>query len=207
MWQPIDGQSQRPLQLSDRDYPCLIHGADKSGASFFTIALTAALVRQGRPVVFLCAKPAGVIALQQELGLPPPRVKVKNVNSQAAATLEEHQLVSIYSSRPADLLVHLRALRDWAERVVVIKNIDALLTPGVWATVQAHHQLILSGDVARTSAPLLEKYFQSTVAFSRWPVGWLDIRQTLPTYVGEYRRGKNVRQVLLAEKPTTPFPG
>ncbi|MBI5466972.1 MAG: hypothetical protein HY975_02040 [Candidatus Kerfeldbacteria bacterium] len=199
MWQPSSGEAGRSFRLADRDYPCIIHGAEKSGASFFTIALTADLVRQGQPVVFICAKSAGVLALQRELELLAPGVKTKEIGSQTAAQLEEHQLVTIFSHRPADILVHLRALHDWAERVMVIKNIDTLLTPGVWATVQSHRQLILSGDVASTSAPILERNFRSSIAFSKWPAGWLDIRQPLPTYAGEYRHGKIVKQVFLSE--------
>lgn len=198
-WQPVDAKTQWPWRPTARQLPLGIHGTPKSGASFFTIALTADLVRRGRPVVFLCAHGDGVLALQRELGLQKSSVKFDDVTAQAAVDLSAHQLVTLYSSQPGILLSRLRGLRDWSERLIVIKNIETVLSPALYTIVRPHRQLILSGDFNGQLIRSQPQDYASTIAFSEWPKDWGRHRDTLPSYVGILTTGSNNRQLILKE--------
>lgn len=200
MWQPIDAQTGKQIVFKPSDWPIAIHGAPKSGSSFFTIVLVADLIRRGEKVVFMCAKGEAIRALQVELGLSQPVAKYAEVTSGAATDLKEMQLVTLLKRKSADLVMSLRALSDWSERVVVIKNAEETLTPELWGIVRSHKKLILSGDFAKEKVDVDQKLFSSSIIFSRSPGHWHHQRSSLPTFIGDAIIEKKQQQLIVREE-------
>ncbi|MEK7637418.1 MAG: hypothetical protein AAB402_03495 [Patescibacteria group bacterium] len=203
MWIPVDAETDQPAVFSDSDWPLLIHGASKSGAAFFTVALTAELIRRGERVVFICAAGEAIRALQSELQLKPSAAHFSRVSRQAAAVLEEMQLVTLLKRRGTDPLTSLRALKDWNQRAVVIVNVEDTLTPQLWAVVKSHRRLILSGDFEKEKIDIDQKIFSSSILFSVSPGHWHRQRSSLPTYIGQVFRGRRSFQTILREVPAS----
>lgn len=199
-WRFVDATTQRPLTWDEGDWPCFIHGAERSGASFSTIILTAELVRRGQNVAFLCARAEAVLALERELRLDRPKVRAKAVTRATASPLAESQLVTMHHDRGEFLLRSLRALSDWSERIVVVKNVERVLTPGLWSVLQTHPRLILSGDAGRLPINLPTDHFFRLIGFSTWPDGWSMTRPAnLPKYAGHMIQRGQERTVIALE--------
>lgn len=200
MWQPIDTQTGKRVVLKLSDWPIVIHGTPKSGSSYFTTVLTADLIRHGGKVVFMCAKGDAIRTLQAELGLNQPMSKYSEVTSVAATDLKDMQLVTLFKHKGTDLVTSLRALSDWSERVVVINNVEEILTPELWVIVRPHKKLILSGDLEKEKADVDQKLFSSSILFSRSPGHWYHQRSQLPTYIGDAIIGKKQQQLIVREE-------
>lgn len=165
-----------------------------------TVVLAAELVRAGQTVVWLCAKPEGVRALRDELQLVEDQpVKAKRVTSSVAAELEDSQLVTIFGSSEF-LLQSLHGLADWSDRIVVLKNMDAVLNVALWATLKPHRRLVLAGDLTAMQAPIQDVGWPTKLAFSPYPAMWNIIRPALPSFVGEMIQNDSEPQhITLAE--------
>lgn len=200
MWQPVETQTGKRLALKAADWPIAIHGAPKSGASFFTIVLTADLIRRGEKVVFICAQGEAIRSLQTELGLGRPAAKYKEVTGEAAVDLKDMQLVTLFKKRGTNLVTALRALPDWSERVVVIKNVEEILTPELWAIVRPHKKLILSGDFEKEKIGIDEKMFTSKILFSVAPGHWHHQRGSLPTFIGDGVVNGKIKLLIVREQ-------
>lgn len=199
MWRPVDAITNKPLTFVASDWPMLIHGAPSSGASFCTITLAAENIRLGKKVVFLCARGEAIRALQRELDLHRPAAKFTTVTSTAASALEDMQLVTLFQPRRRNLLESLRALKDWGERIVIIDNAEEVLTPALWAVVQSHVHLIISGDFRKTTFQIDDKHFPTTILFSPAPRHWRHQRDPLPSYIGQVFKPEKFRTCIVQE--------
>lgn len=180
------------------DFPLLIHGREGSGASYATVVLAAELVRAGQPVVWLCARPPAVVALQRELDLNKPApVAGREVDGRSIKPLSHSQLVAVHG-RADFLLRSLRALDDWAERYVIMKNIEETMTPATWAVLKDHPRLVCSGDVGRMKWGLPKESWRSTIAFSEWPSGWPIKNDPAPPYIATWRKDGKAAQKIIA---------
>lgn len=200
MWQPINTHTNQHVTFSTKDWPLLIHGAPKAGSSFFTVALTARYVQQGKKVVFLCAKGDAIRALQQELMLGKPMEKHATVTSSAINALEDMQLVTLMKKRGSDILETLRSLKDWGERIVVVKNVEEMLTPALWAVLKPHRHLIVSGDFEKMNFEIDANHFTTAILFSVAPAHWKRQRTSLPSYIGDVYQGDQRWQTILREE-------
>lgn len=198
-WQPVNAQTELPLTWPKTSFPVIIHGREKSGASPYTVALTADFIRRGLPVVFICAHGEAVRALQRELGIGQPAIRSPAVDRSVVATLEDMQLVSFMYRKGFDLPTAIEALRDWRDRVIIVKNIETVLTPALWQVVGSHHRTVLSGDAVMTSIDLSRTIFGTTILFSDAPATWTRQRPVFPTYVGCGFRGARRFQTILRE--------
>lgn len=202
MWEAYRADTNRPFTLGERDYPCLIHGRPGSGASFFTVILAAALIRREIPVVFLCAKAEAVRALTAELGLGPPEVGADRVTARNEPELERHLLITFIKQNRTFLADSLRQLGDREDRVIVLKNIEEIMTPELWHLVKDQRHLIVSGDVDRITGPFPTTIWKTRLAFSPWQSAWGEARpfQT-PSYVGTaWRQAERDGEVMVVEK-------
>ncbi len=189
MWQPIDTTTGKRLTLKSSDWPFLVHGTVKSGSSFFTIALTADLIRHGQKVVCICARGEELRLLQKELNIDKSESTFSEVTSSAADTLENMQLVSLFKRKGVDVITSLRALKDWSERVVVINNVEDVLTTELWEILQTHTHYVLSGDFEKLPFEIDQQILPLQIFFSASPVHWRKQRSKLPSYIGEGYRG------------------
>lgn len=194
----IDAEDNRPWHPASGNWPLLIHGRPKSGASLFTVVLTAELIRRGARLVFLCAKGEAVRALQSELGLKKSAMAYQQVSEAAVEALESMQLVTFFRRPGFDLLQSLRSLTDWGRRIVVVKNAEELLNPPLWAVLQPHRRLIVSGDFNLVSDTAIHEVLSTKILFSASPPGWSDQRSNQPDYVGECIRHNNTQLLMVA---------
>lgn len=180
--------------------PMLIHGSEGSGASLATIVLAAEEVRAERPVVFLSRWPMAVKRLQDELGLSSkPEVATPSLRSEVASPLAESRLVTMHG-QASFLLRSLRALPHWQDRMVVVKNCDETLSPDLWAVIQDHPQLVLSGDLSQTKIDVTNQTWKTMLAFSK-PPKWFEYpEKAWPKYLGLLKRGGDFEELLVAEE-------
>ena len=191
-WQPFNAATEQSVVFSECDWPILLHGVPKSGLSFYTIVLTADLIRRGERVVFICAKGEAIRSLQTELDLITPAAKYSQIDRGASQALEAMQLVTIMNRPNFDLLAAVRNLKDWGERIVVVKNADALLSKELWSLLRPHHRLIIAGDLKASKIKLAPSDFSTAIYFSPPPATWSVKLATRPTYVGHvYQANKN----------------
>lgn len=198
-WRIVDAGAGKPVVIPKDGHPVIINGVAKSGASFFTVVLTAELVRADEPVLFMCAHSEGVRSLRQELGLKKPAVVASSITDQVEASLESSRLVTLFNKDPNFILRSLGALKDWRDRIVVIKNAETILSPALWATVKTHQRLIVSGDIRGLNEPITYNQFKTVVAFSDWPMSAPYQRGDLPPYIGALQQGSHKQNLIVAE--------
>lgn len=198
MWQPAQAETREPWFPGRRDWPISIHGNQRSGCSFFTIALAATAIRRGYRVVLICAHAEAIRQLTSELDLRRPFVGAREVTSTTASSLADAQLVTLLQrpkTRPID---GLRALSDWHERVVIIHNAELTLTPELWSIIQPHRERMIAGDFFRlTVTPDAMK--GTRIAFSRAPQSWSVPTVVWPSYIGQAMQGRQVFQLITGE--------
>jgi hypothetical protein len=197
VWHPVEAETDQQFRLSDADWPLVIHGTDGSGASFFTVALTAALVRTGAKIVWLCTTPEGVLALQRELHLGEPDAKYRSMTDRAETIVAAMPVVTFCHRQPGELLNFLRSLRDWNQRIVILKNMEVTADEAMLNVLRPHRRLILSGNAERAASPLRDLSAGMRIGFSAWPGDWHIERGTLPRYVGQIAGSH--RHVIAAE--------
>lgn len=138
------------MRFSDEDFPLVIHGAPKTGASHFSLSVVADLFARGRKLLLFTAFPAAredFLAQTAELGR-----KAFDVTDPSQIPDASGDAI-IVKSGDVDLFVEaLKRLPDLAERIVFIKNVEALLTPEMIDLIRPLSRLVLSGDF--DAAPL-----------------------------------------------------
>ncbi len=199
-WQPVNTETNKALKFATKDWPILINGAPKAGASFFTVALTAELIRQRKKVVFMCAKGEAIRALKKELNITEPLVRGHDVTGTVATSLSDMQLVTLFQQKSMDMVNALRSLEDWNKRMVVMKNVEDILTPELWVVIKSHKQLVLSGDFSRLNFEIDTTVFRTAILFSPSPEHWKRQRSQLPTYIGDVYQGESNYQTIVSEE-------
>jgi len=150
------------------DFPMLISGAEKTGASFFSIILLAELLKNGAKVLFFSAYPDAKVEFRKQFGA------------------EVDQAIIIDSGEESALLESLEKIPDLSERVVLIKNIDSYSSK-LFEAVQTLELVIFSGDLDKCqfADKLIKKDFITKVFFSqstKYPQAELG---DLPKYSGQ----------------------
>lgn len=137
-------------ELVPASLPMLIHGKEGSGASLYTIALAAKWFSQGYEILFLCGYPVA----QEEFE------KITGTKSDKAKFFTQ--------DRATEFMSELKSQHD--KRIVFIKNMELFDQP-VYDAVQAAENLIISGDVSKSSMKeeMLQQEFITRVYFSSLP--------------------------------------
>lgn len=198
-WRIVDADSGKPAVITNANYPAIIHGAAKSGASFFTVILTAELVRADEAIVFMCAHGEGVQSLRHELGLKKSVVAAREINSRIKPVLESSRLVTLFNKRPDFLQRSLAALSDWRDRTVLINNAETILYPALWDMIKTHQRLVISGDIRGLEGSITYYQFKTAIAFSPWPNSAPYQRGDMPPYIGAMRQGFHGQNLLVTE--------
>ncbi len=131
-----------PTSFSTTDLPALITGAEKHGASHFSLCLMVDLFRHGHKVLVFSAYPAAkddfkVMLTAKEL----ERVESVEASGPGAGK----QAVLVGSEDATALTSVLATLDDLQERVVLIKNIE-LISIEAFEAVRALPLVVYSGD-------------------------------------------------------------
>jgi len=139
--------------LTKEDFPMMIHGEDKSGASFYTICLAAKWFLQGNKVIFLCGYHMAQDSFEEQVG-------------------KEHVGAIFYTKEKAQEQEFRMAVSKKFEdnMLLIIKNIE-LFGPEELSCISNFQNVIVSGDILRSTAKneILKKEFATKIYFSELP--------------------------------------
>lgn len=201
MWQPVNAETEQPWWPTAKQWPIALHAREKTGGSFFTVAVAAECVRRHQPTVFLCAHAQAIQSLKTELHLDQPNVETTTVKTSAVATqLKDSLLVTMMHQPKYSLVEVLRALPDWNSRIIIIKNVESILTPELWSVVQDHRWLLLSGDFRKLQTKIDINRFVSRLAFSDPPSNWNFPPHHQPPYIATLHVHSTTTSLFLREK-------
>ncbi len=156
----IQTETGKALHFTTADLPLLIHGASKDGASLFTIAALADLFLQNNKILYFTAFPmARDEFLHQIEDTEDGNRPFDLINESETKEASGSQGVIVKSGDTDLFLKSVQNLHDIQERIILIKNIETILTKDVFEIIKNHPLLILSGDFDR--CPFLNEITQS----------------------------------------------
>lgn len=169
------------FHLNTSDLPCLIHGVEHTGSSFFTVKLIVDLFQQGNKFLFFSAFPT---AKEQFLKEADQAENIGQIYSHNDIK-QEKQAILVMENNPNLFIDALKILPDISERIVIIKNVD-LIDMGVVkeALALTFEKIIFSGDIDKCSLKekILQKNWQTKIIFSELAETILPVE--LPKYKG-----------------------
>ncbi len=139
----------KKLELTKNGFPILIHGAEKTGASFFSICLLTDLLKTGMKAFLFSAYPMAKEEFRKQIvGYEDGAIIIDSGDEQA-------------------LVEALQETPDLDERVVLIKNIDNY-SLNLFNAVKDLKLIILSGDLDKFkfSNSLIDENFSTKILFS-----------------------------------------
>ncbi len=157
------------LQIRLSDLPCLIHGVDKSGASYFTVNLLADMYRHSVKVLFFSAYHMARDTFLELTNMTAPLI-IKN--SQLPHDADKKQIIFIESGDHESFVYTVQSLPDINERVILIKNIE-VFEEKVYEQVEDKPFIIISGDIEKCSYKqrIFAKKYQTNILFSPLDMG------------------------------------
>lgn len=163
----IETQKNEPVIFTESDLPMLIHGAQGTGASFFSIVLFVDFIKRGYKILFFTAYPMAKEALFEQLvgsGVEP--FIIDGLEKLDGA--EVKQVLVIQSGNRELCEAALLRLKDIEERVILIKNCDTELDQELFTLIQSSSRVVLSGDVdvSEMRNKILSWPHQSSLLFS-----------------------------------------
>lgn len=141
--------NNQKINFESCDFPILISGAEKTGSSFFSICLTAELLKNGYKVLFLSAYPMAKDDFKKQVG-----TKVENS-------------IIVESGEENDLIKAIKDIPDLRERIVLLKNID-VYSNKIFNILEDLQLVIFSGDLDKCTFvnSLVHKNFPTKIFFS-----------------------------------------
>jgi hypothetical protein len=142
--------NEKEFNFTENNFPILIHGEDKSGASFYTISIAVNLFLKNLPIVFLCGYPMA----EEEF-----RKQVNQDYGKDRIIFYTKERISEFKEFVAD--------QNNQERIIFIKNIE-LFDEDIFNLISSKNKIILSGDINKCSFKdkILNKKFNTKIFFS-----------------------------------------
>lgn len=162
------------VNFSKDDFPVLINGADKSGASFFSIILLANLFKDGNKVLLFSAYPPAKEEFRKQLG----------------NKINEDSLI-IESGDEDSFINELDGIRDLSERIILFKNIENY-SQKLFDKLKNQKLIIFSGNVdsCEFGEQLSNKNFNTKIFFSYSDKMRIENKIDLPKYNGYIKSEK-----------------
>jgi len=142
--------NDQEVVFNKEDFPMLINGADKSGASFFSISLLVNLFENGEKVLLFSA-------------FDPAKEEFKK---QLSVSINENALI-IESGDEKNFIKELDKVIDLSERIVLCKNIENY-SSNLFNKLKDQELVIFSGDIDKCEfgEKLANKDFTTKIFFS-----------------------------------------
>ena len=158
----------REVVFNKEDFPILINGADKSGASFFSISLLVNLFENGEKVLLFSAYDPAKEEFRKQLG-----------NS-----INENALI-IESGDEENFIKELDKVSDLSNRIVLCKNIENY-SSNLFNKLKNQKLVIFSGDIDKCEfgEQLVKKDFKTKIFFSYTKKIKVENKMELPKYKG-----------------------
>lgn len=197
--QIVRRDTRRPVHFNADDLPMLIHGGPRAGSSLFTISLIVDLILGGEKVLCLMAFPTARDEFESQLKEARKTEALYDLKEVEGEGLIPQPFVLVKSGEPGLMAEAVRKLPDTKDRIVVISNLDTMLTEELFEAVKNHPKLILSGDV--DASPLKDQIaamsYKTKIIFSQPKidlgismkpqekyVGWMVGKETGPVAAG-----------------------
>ncbi len=185
--------NNKEISITFKDLPYLIHGNEKSGASYFTTSLAADLFNKGHKIIFLHGYPMAEQQFILQIAQPET---ITHVNDESTLSLLSSKRALLIQRDDKLFLKILEALPDTNNRIIIIKNVE-LYSEKVLSSIMQRNNIILSGNIDNASIKglLNEKTWSTRTFFS----DCLSLNHQLPVssmkYLG-YTKGNNLNGVL-----------
>ena len=142
--------NQEELNLIENNFPMLIHGEERSGASLYTVTLAVNLFSQGFLVVFLCGYPQAEEEFAKQVG----------------GVFYKDQVV-FYTKEKVLEFKEFVINPNNGKRIIFVKNIE-LFGEDVLDLVLAKDKIVLSGDVNKCDSKdqIFDTKFNTKIYFS-----------------------------------------
>lgn len=160
--------NDKEVVFNKEDFPMLINGADKSGASFFSISLLVNLFENGEKVLLFSAyDPA-----KEEF-----RKQLDNSINENALTIE--------SGDEENFIKELDKINDLSNRIILCKNIENY-SSNLFNKLKDQELVIFSGDIDKCGfgEQLVNKDFKTKIFFSYPEKIKIENKIELPKYKG-----------------------
>lgn len=160
--------NDQEVVFNKEDFPILINGADKSGASFFSISLLINLFENGEKVLLFSAyDPA-----KEEF-----RKQLDNLINDNALIIE--------SGDEKNFIKELDKISDLSERIILCKNIENY-SSNLFNKLKDQALIIFSGDIDKCEfgEQLVNKSFKTKIFFSYPEKIQVENKIELPKYKG-----------------------
>ncbi|MCU0680042.1 MAG: hypothetical protein MUF50_01925 [Planctomycetes bacterium] len=140
----------KKVNFTESNFPILIHGVEKSGASFFSVCLLANLLKNGFKTLLFSAYPMAKEEFRKQI------------------IGYENKAIIINSGEEQVLIDSLRNVTDLNERVVLIKNIDNY-SLNLFNAVKDLKLVIFSGDLNKCefADDIMKRDFATKILFSQ----------------------------------------
>jgi hypothetical protein len=142
--------NKEKVNFTENDFPILIHGYCKTGASHFSVFLSANLLKNNMKVLFFTAYPEAKEEFRKEI----------NNN--------ETNAIVIDSGEEKVFIETLKNTPDLSERVILIKNMENY-SPELFNAIKDLKLVIFSGnlDECKFADKLIKKNFSTKIFFSQ----------------------------------------
>ena len=128
----------------------LIHGHDKSGASFYTVTVAANIFSRGSKIAFLSGYPMAQEEFRKQVGKDFDAAKIVFYTKEHVSEFKEFM-----------------SNAENQDRIVVLKNIE-LFSEDVFDLVSSKKNIIISGDLGKCNfkEKIMNKKFATKIFFS-----------------------------------------
>ncbi len=160
--------NDKEVIFNKEDFPMLINGAGKSGASFFSLSLLVNLFENGEKVLLFSAFDPAKEEFRKQLG----------------GSINENAIV-IESGDEENFINELDKVSDLPERIVLCKNIEHY-SPNLFNKLKDQELIIFSGDIDKCEfgGKLAIKDFKTKIFFSYPEKLKIENKIELPKYKG-----------------------
>ena len=154
----------KDFQFNESLLPCLVTGARKSGASYFSVSLIGQLITQGIKVIFFTAFPMA----KEELIHQVWKDKIFEITSkEQIREIPENKSIIIQSGNKSLWENVIKQVHNIAEYVIFVKNIE-YYDKSIMEVISTNTKILLSGTLedCNFKESLIKKEWISKIIFT-----------------------------------------
>ncbi|MFZ2150846.1 MAG: hypothetical protein WAZ12_04015 [Candidatus Absconditicoccaceae bacterium] len=145
------------FQFEESLLPCLVVGAHKSGASYFSVTIVANLINKGSKVIFFTAFPMAKEELLDQIGTDKTFDITKKTDLE---NIPQDKSIIIESGNKELRGQVIKGVKDLENYIIFVKNIEEY-DNSILDIIGINNKIILSGDLDNCS-------FKNNIASKKW---------------------------------------
>lgn len=179
----VEVSSEEPVSFATADFPLMVHGRDKSGASLFSITLSARLHNVGEKLLIFTAYPMASEEFRKQIAVKANGVYMATTVG-AIEEASKYQTIIIEPGNGALFAEYISELPDIGERYILIKNIETVEDGILDQAFFQHPKLFVSGDVSQSTylSEIMKVAWPTQILFSEIVEGTESDIAELPKY-------------------------